>query len=512
MIYLVHNTNMVVSVFDDKFQKLPFKDSLSITRVLLDLARAFPEDLIIWCNEVYWDYVNHEKITKIFHHDYIIASYNVNGEMFIPDQIGYVDQSVFVNVNKKVSYPTWMMSSDVGGVSSGLLNSISKEIKTTIGFDYFLNSLAKMTMPFGVFCYSNPNLLRKNDWVRRESNRASVYDLFKFVKEHYKWNWTFVMLMCYFLFEKKLPVFPFIKTFCYNKKSIRLSKLNIRSNKKVLDSADIDVIIPTIGRKQYLYDVLKDLSQQTLLPKNVIIIEQNGLTDSKTELDYLYSEVWPFSIKHKFTNQTGACNARNLALKILESEWCFFADDDIRLSETLIEEAFSKIEIMGIEAISLSCLLMEQKQNYKYAHQTDIFGSGSSIVRSKLLKGVEFNLGYEFGYGEDLDYGMQLRNLGVDIVYDPDLRMLHLKAPVGGFRTKIKNQWDDDPIQPKPLPTIMFFFKNYATKFQMKGYKCILFFKFYAKQKLRNPFTYVSKMKKQWRQSEYWSNKLINRE
>jgi hypothetical protein len=32
----------------------------------------------------------------------------------LSDRIGYVDESLFVNVNKKVSFPTWQMSSAVG--------------------------------------------------------------------------------------------------------------------------------------------------------------------------------------------------------------------------------------------------------------------------------------------------------------------------------------------------------------------------------------------------------------
>ena len=58
----------------------------------------------------------------------------------------------------------------------------------------------------------------------------------------------------------------------------------------MVDEATIDVVIPTIGRKKYLYDVLCDLRKQTHLPKNVIIVEQNLLLDSKSELDFLQND------------------------------------------------------------------------------------------------------------------------------------------------------------------------------------------------------------------------------
>jgi hypothetical protein len=57
----------------------------------------------------------------------------------------------------------------------------------------------------------------------------------------------------------------------------------------------------------------------------------------------------------------------------------------------------------------------------------------------------------------DNDFGMQLRNQGVDVLYLPEPKILHLKAPVGGFRTKPKLAWENDEIQPKPSPTVMLF-------------------------------------------------------
>lgn len=509
MIYVIHNINKVVKLLDSGFNKLTFNIEESIPKVLFNLAKSFPEELIIWCNEAYFNNINHIEITNIFHHKRIFTSYSVNKNRFIPDQIGYVDQSVFINVNRHVCYPTWLMSSDIGGLHSELLNSIPNNIKIAGDFNYFLNSFAKTSMSQGVFCYSNPLLLKKEELSVIKTNQASNYQLFRFVSEHYKDFWVFMLFFCSLWFEKKMLFLPYLRAFFYKRVNYKLNDVIIKSTKKDIVTNEVDVIIPTIGRKKYLLDVLKDLSNQTLIPKNIIIIEQNPLPNSESQLEYLHSETWPFNIKHEFTHQTGACNARNIALKKLESDWCFFADDDIRFENNLIEEALAKVDILGIDAINMSCLLKEQKQTHKHTHQTDIFGSGSSMVKSKFLKDITFNLAYEFGYGEDSDFGMQLRNTGVDVVYVPSIKLVHLKAPIGGFRTKVKQLWDDDVIQPKPLPTMMLFLKNYTTAFQIKSYKCILFFKFYKNQKLKNPFLYIKQMKKQWQQSYYWSEKLI---
>ena len=121
------------------------------------------------------------------------------------------------------------------------------------------------------------------------------------------------------------------------------NSISVHSSITVVDKFTIDVIIPTIGRKKYLYDVLKDLANQTVVPKNVIIVEQNPDEGSKSELDYLQNQSWPFLIKHTFINKTGACNARNMALQQIESDWIFMADDDIRFEKDILETTLKEM-------------------------------------------------------------------------------------------------------------------------------------------------------------------------
>jgi GT2 family glycosyltransferase len=230
--------------------------------------------------------------------------------------------------------------------------------------------------------------------------------------------------------------------------------------------------------------------------------------DSTTELDYITTEKWPFLIQHLFIHQAGACNARNLALAQTESEWVFLADDDIRVSEEFIEKALKNIKKAGVMAMSVSCLQNEEVQKGKFILQWGSFGSGCSFVFKNALEDCEFKRGYEFGYGEDSDFGMQLRNLGHDILYFPEPEILHLKAPIGGFRTKPVLRWHSDVIQPKPSPTVLFYILTHNTKEQLCCYKTNLFIKYYSRQAIKNPFRYYVLFQKQWEQSRYWANVL----
>ncbi|MEN3322506.1 glycosyltransferase family A protein [Mariniflexile soesokkakense] len=508
MIYLIHENNNALKVLNSEFVEVPFSIDASITKTLFKIAEAFPNDTIIWCHQTYQAFINSSVLNAIFHHQNILASYSVSHKYYIPDSIGYIDQSVFLNVKKDVTYPTWLMSSDVGGVSTGLLNSVAKSLNHTDAFEYFLNSLAKAGMIQGVFCYSEPALLNQNVQPIVETKQASNIQLFKFVKEHYKWVWVYMLAFCFAIYERKLKIIPLINTFFQKRLLLSLKEFDYQSKNIVVTKKEIDVIIPTIGRTTYLHDVLKDLATQSVLPKNVIIIEQNPLPDSVSELDFITTENWPFNIKHTFTNQTGVCNARNLALNQIESEWVFLNDDDNRFNKNLIESVFKTINKFDVLAITTAYLQENESLLFTKMHQTGIFGSGNSFVKASCLKNIRFDMALEFGYGEDFDFGMQLRNEGVDVVYCPYIRITHLKAPFGGFRTEVKQLWDNNAVQPKPSPTIMYTFLKHYTKKQLLNYKLVLFLRLIKKESIFNYWSFYKNFQKKWQASIFWAKKL----
>lgn len=511
MIIVYHKNNKVVEIEIDK-KSVDFLQN-NTTRILFEIAVKYPNDLIIWCHIDFKSNLNISAFNDVFHHHKIMASYNPFSKPFLSDAIGYVEESPFIKISKKVSYPTWQMSSCVGGIQAAVLLALDGKINTGVDFDYFLISLAKLAMEKGLLCYSEPTLLT-NVSIKPEESKKSLYTLFKFVKQHYKTRWVVLLFLNLFLYERKVAILPFISTFFYRKRKLKnnlLDQINVQSTKTISGIETIDVIIPTIGRKQYLHDVLKDLSVQSHLPENVIIVEQNTNTESVSELDYLENESWPFKIKHTFTHQAGACNARNLALAQVQSKWVFLNDDDNRFGVDLIAETLKECKKYGATVINNSYLKKNEKKESDTVNQAPIFGSGNCFMASELLNNVSFRMGFEFGYAEDTDFGMQLRNLGTDVLYFPNPEIIHLSAPMGGFRTKPVLAWRDDIIQPKPSPTVMLYKQLHLTKEQINGYRTILFLKFYKVQPIKNPIRYFKNFKKQWQQSLYWANELITK-
>lgn len=512
MIIVFHDRKKVIKIFDYvNNQELEF-DGRSIQKTLYHFAQTGNHTFIGWCNQELENVIDHQALKQIFHHDLIMASYATSTHHAIPSAIGYVEDSTFLNVKYDVTYPTWLMSSDVGAMSKTVLRQFEILVNQKLSFDLFLDYLAKQGMKKGLFCYSDPNLLVDGF---SKLNIPDQGGLFEFVKNHYRLRWIFILFFNYLVYEKRLKIWSLFKSFIkpgLSKDIIDFSKIEVKSTKKQEHlNTSYDVLIPTLGRAEVLKDVLLDLKQHTILPQKVIIVEQNAAPNSETELSYIYDQEWPFEIDHTFTHQLGACNARNIALTKIRSSWVFLADDDIRLTNTLIENAFKFIEQYGVSALNMASLRKDEKLTQTFPIQWYAFSTNSSFVRSSVIQDITFGMEHEFGFGEDSDFGMKIRNTGTDIIFYPNSEILHLKAPVGGFRVKIDLPWDNEEIQPKPSPMVMAHRYKHTTEEQLRGYKTILFFKFFKVQGNKNPFSYIPKMQKSWKRSMLWAKHLIDK-
>ncbi|WP_081211277.1 glycosyltransferase family 2 protein [Salegentibacter sediminis] len=508
MLLIIHQHAARLVRVHYKGEDLKVKET-DLCRIFWDLAEQYPEELICWCEESYVDEFNKSLLKEIFPHDLIMASYALEHSYF-PEQIGYIDQHPAINVNPEVRYGTWRMSTDVGGIKGKTLLYFRDSFGKIKDIGFLLNSIAKSGQHNGLFCYSEPGFF-KTSLVKQYIPQpvAGISELFSFVYMHYKTGRVWLLLWCFIKFERSLPILSLLRLFFRKKyflKEIDLRNLEKKRVNKLPKSISIDVIIPTLGRREYLLRVLDDLKKQSLLPKKVVVVEQNPDPKSQTELPELSSKAWPFEIVHHFIHKTGACTARNMALEEVDADWVFFADDDIRLTSNLLQSSLEELNRLGINCLNLNAYQTGEKQFFHKIKQWGSFGSGVSIVNSKFTKDLRFEEVFEYGFGEDQEYGMQLRNAGCDIIYHPDLKILHLKAPRGGFRDISLPPWKNDG--PKPSPTIMLFAQKYFSAYQLKGFKTELFFRNYDFGKTLNPIKYWRNMQLRWNKSKNWAKKL----
>lgn len=363
MIVIVHDQQVLIQLLIDNDNVSTYNGE-QVTKVVSILVKQYPNQLLVWCYKSVVKNVAWDSMSSLFDLDRKMLSYLPDSNFF-SESIGYVEDSIFIKVNKKNSYPTWQMSSYVGGASTSFLSQIDACFWNSKSFDYALNSIAKYYQPEGLFSYSEPKLLLNSEQpVSIEFSKANLKTLFKFIKEHYKTVWIFLLFLNLFINERKIAIGSLLGVLFIKKKTSATKIVFHDFDLSTIDlnSTTIDVTIPTIGREKYLYDVLKDLSVQTHLPKNVIIIEQNPFQGSQSKLDFIFNEKWPFEIKHEFIHQSGACNARNRALFHVLSDWIFFADDDIRYENQLIASTIQKAHELKSKAINLSCLQANEKR------------------------------------------------------------------------------------------------------------------------------------------------------
>lgn len=482
--------------FNEKTTTGPDKGARVILTIL-KCARLHPDEELI----IYKKGVDTTQFLKGIKH-YKGRTHLISNSNIFNDDLGYIDDKPFMNINTEVVYPTWIKGTELVYIHASLVCQIDGKVATNNSFLYWINSVGKLAQPLGVLSYQMP--LNKN------TETLSTKDLYQFVGQHYKKRWIFLLLLNHLLYEKRFPLVAFVKSLSYKKIDIEINFEDLGEETVFLDREPLayDVVIPTMGRPDFIYDVLRDLNSQEYLPANVIIIEQNPDINSTTELDHILNTSWQFKIIHQFTHKTGACNARNEALALRVSSWVLFFDDDVRIETDFIKRANDFVALSITKCVTFSCLQKGEVEQERRKTQWSTFGSGCSLVHTSIIDACAFDVALEHGYGEDADYGMQIRNLGYDVLYAPDIKMLHLKAPVGGFRKPHVFPWKTDAIQPKPSPQIMYHRLKNTTEKQLKGYRLVLFIKFYRQYSIKNPITYLSYFNKAWKSSLFWAKKL----
>ena len=497
MIILLHDID---SQLDQAFvngEKIDLQ-SVSTFDHMKELAQKYPQEWIGWSDKkseaAEWEELKAKAPTKF------TAVSKGKPPTFL-EGIGYVEDSPFINFKPNQFYPTWLMSSDQGIIHASVIN-LENEYQPLGLWEYDLNVLTRILQPKGLFCYSNL------DTTTADKKHSAL--LYQFVAQTKKKQWIFFLLLCHIIYEKRFSFYALAKAIFKSRLDLRVDFSSLQKTLSTADEKeDYDVIIPTMGRVEYLKDVLHDLAAQTLKPRQVIIVEQNEDTDATSDLGYLKSEQWPFQLSHDFIHQTGACNARNRAIDKTMSPWVLFFDDDIRVESNFFNRVIINLVESKAKALTFACLQKGESEDQKDYLQWAFFGSGCSIVHRDVIDKCEFDMALEHGYGEDVDYGMQIRNAGYDIIYAPQIQILHLKAPVGGFRKPQIFPWTEDSVQPKPSPFIMYFRQKNFSQLQLKGYKMVQLFKTYRKLGTRNPLKHFSIFSKQWEQSQFYASKLM---
>lgn len=220
----------------------------------------------------------------------------------------------------------------------------------------------------------------------------------------------------------------------------------------------ITVAIVTRNRADDLRDCLDSLVRQTLVPKNILIVNNNS-TDQTEKVIQRFTSTLP--IRTVVEKKTGYPVVYNRALKEVKTSWVAFIDDDCVASELWYSEAVKAIKrFNGYGAIvgssqnyystnSFACAFQFSYEYWKLRSidKTSVLDyraldSRNILYNTQLLSQLKIIFDEAFSIGaEDSDIGLHIQKSGLKAAYVKDMIVCH-KEPVSWrlFWQKKRNQ------------------------------------------------------------------------
>ena len=187
------------------------------------------------------------------------------------------------------------------------------------------------------------------------------------------------------------------------------------------------VVIPSIGRINYLIELLDSILMQTLLPEEIIIVLDNN-KKCKDLLNHLNKES---KIKLIFTDGLNTPQKRNIGVNVAKTDNIIFSDDD-----DLWEINKGKFTIESLKNSQVVCHAyskfgsLNKKPKYYLGRKNkivplyyllsgdNIFGGGSGIAGKKeIFMSVPFN---DNLYSEDYDWWIKIFLADIKVAYIPN--------------------------------------------------------------------------------------------
>lgn len=261
------------------------------------------------------------------------------------------------------------------------------------------------------------------------------------------------------------------------------------------------MVIPTMGRRALLVDVLTDLAAQRLLPRRVVVVEQ--VPDGAPDPGPLDAGDLPYELVYHRLERPGACNARNVAIGACRSHWLLLADDDMRYGPEYLESLVDVATRLRVDAVAAG--VGGDVDDERWPRMWPYFGSGAALVTRSLFDDVGgFDRRLEGGFGEDYEWGVRARLAGAMVVHAPGIEVTHLHAPAGGFRSPHPHPWRGADVAPVPSPTVILSHRLWETPPMRRGWAA----HYWAKRLTRRWTAGPLAMRRQWRAAHTWADVL----
>jgi glucosyl-dolichyl phosphate glucuronosyltransferase len=212
--------------------------------------------------------------------------------------------------------------------------------------------------------------------------------------------------------------------------------------------SELTVIICTFNRGQLLLETIPTIFQQNVSnDRYQVLIVNNNSTDNTSEiLNGFTNQYDNLSVINE--SKQGLGYAKNAGMSATETEWIVYLDDDAKIPNDFVEKS-----INNIANSNFNCFGGVYLPWYKYGKpiwfldkyasnsgkmsefdtlKEDFISGGIMAINKAVLRkigGFPTNLGMSgkrIAYGEETLLQIRLRNLGMEIGYDPNWIIYHL--------------------------------------------------------------------------------------
>lgn len=216
------------------------------------------------------------------------------------------------------------------------------------------------------------------------------------------------------------------------------------------------ILIPNYNGKKYIADCLESIRTAGEYP--IIVVDNHSVDESdKIIEDYSHKEGFDITLI-RLRENTGFCNAVNVGLKEIKTEYVFLLNNDTTIQPDAITALEKRMDedrrIFSVQSRILTMLnhdLADDCGDYysalgwafargkfgsadKYMVPVDIFaGCGAAVMyRMECFDDIGMFDDNHFAYLEDIDLGYRARIYGYRNVYEPTSVIFHAGSAVSG--------------------------------------------------------------------------------
>lgn len=197
----------------------------------------------------------------------------------------------------------------------------------------------------------------------------------------------------------------------------------------------LSVCIATYRRTERLQAVLQDLAQQSHLPDQVVVVDNDQAGSARGLVEQLRAAGAPFAIAYDIQPERNIALTRNLTVRLAEGEWLAFIDDDERAPASWLQQLLQAAASYGADGIlgpvepqlpAEAPYWIRRGRFYDFPH----LGSGELVPLNRmrfgnvLLRGEAlraepgpFDPSYGLSTGEDGDLLVRLARTGRRIIW-----------------------------------------------------------------------------------------------